>query len=355
MTEPDNATQTLHHHLQIPLDAIGQRLDSVVAKLLPDYSRAQWQSWIKQGALSLDGKTQTKPKTKLLGGEQLEVCATLVERTRAAPQAMDLEIVFEDDALMVLNKPPGLVVHPGAGNPDGTLLNGLLHYHPPLEQVPRGGIVHRLDKDTSGLMVVAKTLKAQAHLVAQLQAHTVARVYDAVVVGKMISGGTVDRPIGRDPRQRQRMAVLSAGGKQAVSHYRVKEKFRGHTHVRVALETGRTHQIRVHMAHLGFPLVGDPVYGGRLKLPPQMLQAFADFLRQFPRQALHAGQLTFTHPTTGQSKRFKAPLPDDFLSLLDILRDDIEDHLAQKSPEAFEEDDLDHGVEVHWVTDEDSL
>ncbi|MDR9497810.1 MAG: 23S rRNA pseudouridine(1911/1915/1917) synthase RluD [Hydrogenovibrio sp.] len=340
----------------VPDDALGQRLDAVVAALFPDYSRSQLQSWIKEGALTVNADVVTKPNTKVVGGEALRLEAVPEDRTEVMPQAIDLEVVYEDEALVVINKPPGLVVHPGAGNPDGTLMNALLYHYPALQQVPRAGIVHRLDKDTSGLMVVAKTLTAQAHLVDQLQRHEVERVYDAVLVGRMIAGGTVDKPIGRHPRDRKRMAVLAVGGKPAVSHYRVKERFRGHTYVRVSLETGRTHQIRVHMAHLGFPLVGDPVYGGRLKIPKKMLPEFVAFVRAFPRQALHAGVLSLVHPVTRKTMKWKAPVPDDMLALMDVLRDDMADYDAQMNQQwdgGYDEFDPDHGVEVEWVTDAD--
>ncbi len=243
--------------------------------------------------------------------------------TRFEPEEIPLEVVFEDDEVLVIDKPAGLVVHPAAGNPDGTLLNALLYHCPALAAVPRAGIVHRLDKDTTGLMVVAKTLAAQTALVEQLQARTVSREYDAVSVGVMTAGGSLDAPIGRHPRDRKRQAV-TASGKPAVTHYRVVERFRAHTHVRCRLETGRTHQIRVHVAHLRFPLVGDPVYGGRLKLPGGAGEALKTLLREFPRQALHARKLAFVHPGSGETLTFRAPLPDDILLLLDYLRDDVE-------------------------------
>jgi 23S rRNA pseudouridine1911/1915/1917 synthase len=223
----------------------------------------------------------------------------------------------------VLDKPAGLVVHPAAGHADGTLLNALLHHAPELASVPRGGIVHRLDKDTTGLMVVAKTLEAHTQLVAQLQARSVSRVYEAIVQGVVTSGGKVDAPIGRHPQQRQKMAVTSTG-KPAVSHYRVLERFRAHTHVRVKLETGRTHQIRVHMAYINFPLVGDPVYGGRFRIPPATNPVLVQALRDYPRQALHARFLELDHPVSGERLGWESPLPDDFVELLNLLRGDRE-------------------------------
>lgn len=315
-------TETLQRHERVPDNLAGQRLDQVASSLFAEFSRERLKSWIKQGALTLDG-AQARPKDKVYGGERLDLNAELAEERRFEPQAIELVIAHEDDAVLVINKPAGLVVHPAAGNPDGTLLNALLHHCPALTSVPRAGIVHRLDKDTTGLMVVAKTLAAQAALVEQLQARSVSREYDAVVTGVMTSGGKVDAPIGRHPKDRKRQAVTAAG-KPAVTHYRVTERFRGHTHVRCRLETGRTHQIRVHMAHQRFPLVGDSVYGGRLKLPAGADEALKELLREFPRQALHARKLAFIHPSMGKEMAFRAELPDDMLMLLDYLRDDQE-------------------------------
>jgi 23S rRNA pseudouridine1911/1915/1917 synthase len=295
----------------------GERLDRVAASLFPDFSRSLLQQWIREGTLMVAGHT-AKPKDRVLGGEALSLNARQQAQGDWQPQAMALEIVAEDEDLLVVNKPPGLVVHPGAGNPDGTLLNALLHHAPHLETLPRAGIVHRLDKDTSGLMVVAKTARAYKSLVAQLQARTVSREYQAVVQGVMVGGGTVEAAIGRHPRVRTRMAVVG-GGKPAVSHYRVMARFAAHTHVRVNLETGRTHQIRVHMAYIGHPLVGDSVYGGRLKLPAGASDALVAALRGFRRQALHAAALRLEHPASGESRQWHAPLPEDLVSLLEAL------------------------------------
>ncbi|ERS91262.1 23S rRNA pseudouridine synthase D [Halomonas sp. PBN3] len=300
----------------------GQRLDQAAAELFADFSRERLKAWIKAGELTLDGQV-AKPKDKVYGGEWLRLATEVEDDTRFEPEDIPLEVVYEDDQVLVIDKPPGLVVHPAAGNPDGTLLNALLHHDPALAAVPRAGIVHRLDKDTSGLMVVARTLAAQTALVEQLQARTVSREYDAICVGVMTAGGTVDAPIGRHPKDRKRQAV-TASGKPAVTHYRVVERFRAHTHVRCRLETGRTHQIRVHLAHLRYPLVGDPVYGGRLKLPAGASSTLKEILRDFPRQALHARKLAFVHPGSGETVSFRAPLPDDLLMLLDYLRDDSE-------------------------------
>ncbi len=331
---------------------MGARLDAVLASEFSQYSRSRLQSWLKQGAVTLDGKVITKPRHIVLGGEQVLVNVLSEDETDIEAQPIELDIVYEDNAILVINKPAGLVVHPGAGNPDGTVMNALLYYAPALREVPRAGIVHRLDKDTSGLMVVAKTLQAQTHLVDQLQRHDVERVYDALVVGNMISGGSINKPIGRHVHDRKRMAVRTSGGKPAVSHYRVAEKFRAHTHVKVSLETGRTHQIRVHMAYLGFPLLGDPVYGQRLRIPKQMMPEFVELLRNFKRQALHAGVLSLTHPETGKILKWKAPMPDDMALLIDILRDDQVDFIANRN-NAYDEFDYDYDVEVEWVTDDD--
>ncbi|MBE0488265.1 MAG: 23S rRNA pseudouridine(1911/1915/1917) synthase RluD [Halomonas sp.] len=314
--------QTLEAQQRIPDAMAGLRLDQAAAELFADYSRERLKAWIKAGDLTLDG-TPARPKDKVYGGEWLRLATEIEEETRFAPEEIPLNVVFEDDEVLVIDKPAGLVVHPAAGNPDGTLLNALLHHSPRLAGVPRAGIVHRLDKDTTGLMVVAKTLAAQATLVAQLQARTVSREYDAVCVGVMTSGGKVDAPIGRHPKDRKRQAV-TASGKPAVTHYRVVERFRAHTHVRCRLETGRTHQIRVHLAHLRYPLVGDATYGGRLKLPPGAAEPLKEILREFPRQALHARKLAFVHPASGEPATFRSPLPDDILMLLDYLRHDHE-------------------------------
>jgi 23S rRNA pseudouridine1911/1915/1917 synthase len=315
--------ETLHRDERIPEAMAGMRLDQAAAELFPDFSRERLKGWIKQGALSMDG-APARPRDKIHGGERLTLDTVIEDEARWEPQAIALDIVFEDDDVLVIDKPAGLVVHPGAGNADGTLLNAVLHHCPQLAAVPRAGIVHRLDKDTTGLMVVAKTLAAQTSLVEQLQARSVSREYDAVVIGVMTSGGTVDAPIGRHPKDRKRQAV-TASGKPAVTHYRVVERFRGHTHVRCKLETGRTHQIRVHMAHRRFALIGDALYSGRLKLPAGASDTLKEILREFPRQALHARKLAFIHPASGKPVEFRAELADDLLMLLDYLRVDSEE------------------------------
>ena len=302
-------------------DDTGQRLDQVAAALFPEFSRSQIQQWIKKGRLLVDGRSG-RPRDKVLGGELLALDAELEPQGEWLPQAIDLDVVYEDDQIAVVNKPSGLVVHPGAGNREGTLLNALLHRYPGQEAIPRAGIVHRLDKETSGLMVIARTLQAQASLVAQLQARTVSREYEAVVTGIPVGGRTIDLPIGRHPTARTRMAVVARGGKAAVTHFRVKRKFPHHALIRVQLETGRTHQIRVHLAHIGYPLVGDPVYGGRLRIPPGASDNLIQALRNFRRQALHAVALRLAHPGTGEMMTWGAPMPADMLDLIEALEAD---------------------------------
>lgn len=314
-------SQTIEQTRIVPDAMTGLRLDQAAAELFDEFSRERLKGWIKEGALTVDGQ-RLRPRAPVMSGAVLALNAVLEENRVWEAEAIALDIVHEDDDVLVINKPVGLVVHPAAGNQSGTLLNALLHHAPALATLPRAGIVHRLDKDTSGLMVVAKTLAAQTSLVEQLQARRVKREYDAIVTGAMIAGGKVDAPIGRHPVDRKRQAVVANGGKPAVTHYRVVERFRGHTHVRCRLETGRTHQIRVHMAHQRFPLVGDPVYGGRLKLPAGAGEALKEALRHFSRQALHARRLAFMHPTHHELVEFGAELPDDMFMLLDILRED---------------------------------
>ena len=307
---------------EVPTELGGQRLDQVAAQLFSEYSRSRLSSWIKEGSLTVDGAV-LRPRDLVHGGAVLFLRAEREAQGDWVAQDIELNIVYEDDHLLVLDKPAGLVVHPAAGHADGTLLNALLHHVPSLANVPRAGIVHRLDKDTTGLMVVAKTLEAQTNLVAQLQARSVSRIYEAVVAGVVVSGGTVDAPIGRHSQRRQQMAVVT-GGKPAVSHYRVLDRFRAYTHVRVKLETGRTHQIRVHMTHIGFPLVGDPVYSGRFRIPPATNPTLVKTLREFPRQALHARFLELDHPVTGERMSWESPLPEDIVWLLSLLRQDRE-------------------------------
>lgn len=306
----------------VPPESAGRRLDQVLAELFPEYSRSRLQQWVKEGRVRVDGKSM-RPKDKLQGIEEIELEPVVEAEQRWEAEAIPLDIRYEDKDLIVINKPAGLVVHPAAGNHAGTLLNALLHYAPELAGVPRAGIVHRLDKETSGLLVIARTLQAQTALVAQLQARSMTREYRAVVTGVMTGGGTVEAPIGRHSIDRKRMAVLP-NGKPAVTHYRVVERFRGHTDIKVRLETGRTHQIRVHMAHIRYPLVGDPVYGGRLKLPKGCSDELRQILRGFRRQALHAGRLGLEHPNSGLPMEWEAELPEDMSRLLMALRRDAE-------------------------------
>ena len=305
----------------VPMDLMGTRLDFTAAELFSDYSRSRLQTWIKSGALTVDGRT-CRPKDKVLGGETLALKAELEEQGDWEAEEIPLDIVYEDDQILVVNKPAGLVVHPAAGNRSGTLLNGLLFHEPGLVNVPRAGIVHRLDKDTTGLMVVAKTLEAHTDLVAQLQERSVSREYEAVVQGVMTGGGRVDAAMGRHPRQRQKMAVVDFGGKEAITHYRVAERFPQHTHIRLKLETGRTHQIRVHMAHIGYPLIGDATYAGRFKVPKNASKELLDYLKAFSRQALHAAKLGLMHPSSGEYMEWQVERPADMQQLLDLLDDD---------------------------------
>ena len=305
---------------EIPADVAGQRFDQILPGMFQGYSRAHLAGEVKSGRIRLDGR-EVPPRTRVRGGEEVEWNRVEAPILGDRPQSMDLDVVFEDADLLVIDKPAGLVVHPGAGNRDGTLLNALLSHDPKLAQLPRAGIVHRLDKDTSGLLVVARTLPAQTALVATLAARDVHRRYAAIVNGVPVAGGTVDAPLDRHPTDRLRRAVRE-GGRPAVTHYRVREKFRAHALLQCELESGRTHQIRVHMAHAGWPLVGDPLYGRGLRLPRGATPALADALRGFKRQALHAEHLAFAHPVTGEVLAFRAEPPRDFLDLLDALRED---------------------------------
>lgn len=305
----------------VPISFRGMRLDQAASELFSDFSRSRLQVWIKKGDLLVDGNIY-RPKDKLLGGELLSVSVILEPEGEWKSEAISLDVMFEDEDIIVLNKPAGLVVHPAAGNYTGTLLNGLIYHAPAIAKIPRAGIVHRLDKDTTGLMVVAKTLEAHHSLVKQLQARTVSRQYQAVSQGVMTGGGTVSKPMGRHPQARIRMAVVSHGGKDAVTHYRVIERFTHHTHIKVNLETGRTHQIRVHMADIGYPLVGDPVYGGRLKLPKGATLNLQSTLRSFKRQALHAAKLGLIHPTSNEYMEWHVPVPQDFSTLLGALKNE---------------------------------
>lgn len=306
---------------KISEQARDQRLDQALAELFSDYSRSRIQQWIKEGKVTVDGHVVSKPRVKVSGNESVSIQTELEPEVSWQGQDIAVDIVYEDDDIMVINKAAGMVVHPAAGNWEGTLVNALLFHHPELEQLPRAGIVHRLDKDTTGLMVVAKTLQAHTHLVNELQERKVNRQYLCLVNGTMTAGGTVDMPIGRHPVRRKQMAVIE-NGKPAITHYRVEQRFSHYSLLRVKLETGRTHQIRVHMAWLKYPLVGDPVYGGRLRLPPGATEEQIAALRGFNRQALHATELGLIHPKTLEPVSWQAPMPSDMASLLDILSEE---------------------------------
>lgn len=304
---------------------LGQRLDQALAELFPDYSRSRIKEWILDDRVQVNGRLVNKPKEKMLGGEQISIDALIDEDMRFEPQNLPLNIVYEDDDILVINKPRDFVVHPGAGNPDGTVLNALLYHYPDIADVPRAGIVHRLDKDTTGLMVVAKTVPAQTRLVESLQLREITREYEAVANGRMTAGGKVEEPISRHPTKRTHMAV-NPMGKPAVTHYRVMEHFRAHTRLRLRLETGRTHPIRVHMAHINHPLVGDQLYGGRPRPLKGASDEFRDALREFDRQALHATMLRLYHPITGIQMEWHAPIPDDMVKLIEVLKADAQEH-----------------------------
>ena len=302
----------------IPERMIDQRIDVALSEMLPEYSRSKVAAWIKSGDALINNKT-FKPKDKVIGNETVLLKLTQKDNNHWRPEKLNLNILFEDDDIIIINKPSGLVTHPGAGNWSGTLANALLYYDSNLSNIDRAGIVHRLDKNTSGLMVVAKNIKSQKFLVEQLQTHSVEREYSAIVYGHMISGGTINEPIGRDSKDRVKQTVM-ANGKEAITHYRAIDRFKSHTHVKAILETGRTHQIRVHLSYLGHPLIGDPTYGGRVRFPKKASQELKDGLINCQRHALHSKKLTLIHPLTGKSMSWKADLPKDMQELLSILR-----------------------------------
>jgi len=314
-------SEIIQHKDTVPESCLGKRFDQTIAIMFPDYSRSRLKDWIVAGSVKLNGEVLTRPREKMYGGESIEINAEVEAEVRFEAQNIPLTIVYEDNDILVINKPAGLVVHPGAGNPDGTVLNALLHHCPDLAVVPRAGIVHRLDKDTTGLMVVAKTIPAQTNLVDALQLREITREYEAIANGTMTAGGLVDEPIGRHSTKRTQMAV-SFVGRPSVTHYRVMEKYRLHTRLRLRLETGRTHQIRVHMSHITHPLVGDPVYGGRPRPPKNATPELLTMLRGFKRQALHAAMLSLYHPITGELMTWHAELPEDFVELVKVLQED---------------------------------
>jgi len=303
----------------IPERMTGDRLDVALSEMLPNYSRSKITAWIKSGDALINNKV-FKPKDKVNGSQVVMLSLNKKQNNDWSAENIALNIVFEDEDIIIINKPFGLVTHPGAGNWNGTLANALLYYDPKLSKLDRAGIVHRLDKNTSGLMVIARNEKSQKYLVEQLQSHSVVRVYSAIVYGHMISGGSVNNPIGRDPKDRIKQAV-SSNGKDATTHYRVIDRFKSHTHVKAILETGRTHQIRVHLSHIGYPLLGDPMYGGRVRFPKKASEILKESLLGFKRQALHSKKLTLYLPSTGELMSWKAPLPDDMLELLNILNE----------------------------------
>ena len=306
--------------LQFQLDEsyLGLRIDQAAAMVWSEFSREKLKQWLKEGHLLVNGQV-VKPKYKCEGNETLSLDVELEVQTGCEPENIPLNIVYEDDDILVINKPVGMVVHPGAGNPNGTLVNALLYHFPKAAELSRAGLVHRIDKDTSGLLVVAKNLEAQFSLSKQLAKKSVYRIYDLITYGNIIAGGTIDEPIKRHPVDRVKMAILP-GGRDAVTHYNVKERFQNFTRVQAQLETGRTHQIRVHFSYIGYPLVGDPVYLSRVKVPAGASETLATTLRAFKRQALHASKLGLVHPRSGEEMMFEAPWPQDFIDLLDVLR-----------------------------------
>ena len=308
--------QTLN--IIIPERMTGNRIDSSLSEMLPDYSRSKITAWIKSGDALIKQKS-FKPKDKVIGNEVIYLTINSKQSNNWIAEKIPLNIFYEDEDIIIVNKQFGLVTHPGAGNWNGTLANALLYYDPSLSTLDRVGIVHRLDKNTSGLMVIARNEKSQKYLVEQLQNHSVSREYSALVYGHMIAGGTIDEPIGRDPKDRVKQAVLTSG-KDAVTHYRAIDRFKSHTHVKAILETGRTHQIRVHLSHIGHSLIGDPVYGGRVRFPKKASDELKQALLNFKRQALHSKKLTLNHPISGELMSWKAPLPDDMQELLEALK-----------------------------------
>ncbi|MDJ0740698.1 MAG: 23S rRNA pseudouridine(1911/1915/1917) synthase RluD [Gammaproteobacteria bacterium] len=326
----------------VDAESAGLRLDQALAALFPDYSRSRLQDWIRDGRVSVNGE-QRRPRDRVELGDHLALRAVAERQVACEPQDIPLRIVFEDEHIIVIDKPADFVVHPAAGNPDGTVQNALLYHDPALAELPRAGIVHRLDKDTTGLMVIARSQAARTHLVEAIAAREVKREYRAIVVGSMPAGGTIDAPIGRHPTQRTRMAV-NPTGKPSVTHFRVLEHFRGHTLLKVILDTGRTHQIRVHMAHLRHPVLGDPLYGGRLRLPAGASEGLKTVLRGFHRQALHAKRLELEHPVSRRPLRFSCPIPADMRALIDALAADADVHWQDPDIDdyaAFDDHDAD--------------
>lgn len=313
-----SGTERIEASFSVPPEFSEQRLDQAVARLMPEHSRSRIQGWVRSGALTVNGEVR-RPRDRVLVDDLIEVVAELEVGASWEAEPIDLDIIHEDEHLIVLNKPAGLVVHPAAGHESGTLVNALLHHAPELEGIERAGIVHRLDKDTSGIMVVARSPTAYDSLVEQLQERRMGREYQAVCVGELTGGGRIDEPLGRHPQQRKKMAVVP-DGRPAVTHYRLIARMAGFSHIRCQLESGRTHQIRVHMAHINHSLLGDPVYGGRTRYPKGTDETLRSVLEGFRRQALHAVRLELAHPATGEFREWEAPLPEDFRALLDALQ-----------------------------------
>lgn len=313
----DKMMTEIHLQLTIPTELHDKRLDQALAILLPEYSRSRIQSWIQKQQVSCNGQYY-RAKEKIQQGDEILIDANIEAHGQWQSQAIDLCVIYEDESLIVINKPPGIIVHPGAGNPDGTLVNALLHYAPELAKLPRAGIIHRLDKNTSGLLVIAKSLPAHTVLIRKMQQREITRIYHALVQGTMVAGGTIDEPIARHPIHRQKMAVMESG-RTAITHYRVLKRYHSHTLLQVQLETGRTHQIRVHMAHRRYPIVGDTVYGKM----HQKISGYAPeaqmALQQFKRQALHAYALALEHPESREMMSWEAPYPEDFRHLINVM------------------------------------
>lgn len=315
---------TIELKTEIPIEAAGKRLDQVLAQVFSEYSRSRLQEWIEKGFVKVNGELK-RGRDKVKGGELIEIAAEIETVSTWEAEDLPLDILFEDEDLLVINKPMDFVVHPAAGHSGGTLVNALLHYAPQLSELPRAGIVHRLDKDTTGLLVVAKTIFAHNKLGELLQQREIERIYEAIIQGVMPAGGTVNAWLDRHSHDRKKRMVVEAGrGKEAITHYRVLKKFRAHSHIQLKLETGRTHQIRVHMAHIHYPILGDRTYGGRLRLPPNADPSFLKMLREFPRQALHAKRLSLIHPKTGEAMSWESPLPADMQALLLALKEDLD-------------------------------
>ena len=314
--------QTIKHHLIVSEDYAGWRIDQTLADLLPQYSRSRLKEWIDKGAITLNNRP-CRPKHKLTGGEEIHICATFEQAAQTLPEDIPLSIIYEDNDILIINKPHGMVVHPATGHHSNTLVNALLYHDPKLAILPRAGVIHRLDKDTSGLLVIAKNPKTHTYLIKQLQQHKITREYEAIISGVLTGGGTINAPIGRHHKKRTHMAIRDIG-KPAITHYRIIQKFRAHTHVKVILETGRTHQIRVHMASIHHSIIGDQTYGERLRIPKNASEQLISTLRCFKRQALHAKRLELTHPETRELISWSAILPFDMQNLLSSLNKDLE-------------------------------